>query len=591
MTLITAALYWARAILIPVALAILLAFLLTPVVVALQRRGLGRVLSVILVAVLAFAFLGGISWVVGRQFVALINDLPSYEDNIKRKIADIRSASKGAFFEKAQKTVEEIEKELQESEQPAAKKNKPIPVVVQPPSMIWRVPVLLEPLATAGLVIVLVLFMLLDRGDLRNRFIRLVGYGRLTVTTKALDEAGKRISRYLLMHSLLNGSQGLVLGIGLWLIGLPYALLWGVLTALLRFIPYAGPVVAALFPSFLSLTVFPGWQQPLMVIGLILLLELISNMIMEPLLYGRTAGVSEVLLMVAIAFWTWLWGPIGLLLATPLTVSLGVLGRYVPQLEFLGVLLSDEPALETHTSYYQRLVARDQDEAEDLLEEYLQTHTLAEACDAVLVPALHAAKKDLIRGNLSDEDMLFIVQTTHDIVEDMSSHTPQQTLPETTEATATDLDHHSAPLPKVQVVGCPARDQADELALFMLQQLLDPRHFEFELLPATMLVSEIIAFLDQQQPGGLLCLGILAPGGMAQARYLCKRLRARDAETKIVVGRWGLAQHNENSENLLLAAGADYIGITLQETCAQIAQLESVVRSMSLDRLQTESQT
>jgi hypothetical protein len=392
------------------------------------------------------------------------------------------------------------------------------------------------------------------------------------------------------MHSLLNGSQGLVVWVGLWLIGLPYAFLWGVLTALLRFIPYAGPVAAALFPSFLSLAVFPGWQQPLMVIGLILLLELISNMVMEPLLYGRTAGVSEVLLMVAIAFWTWLWGPIGLLLATPLTVSLGVLGRYVPQLEFLGVLLSDEPALETHTSYYQRLVARDEDEAEDLIEEYLQTHTLVETYDEVLVPALHAAKKDHVRGNLSDEDMLFIVQTTHDIVEDIGSHPPQQALPETTEATANGLDHHSPSLPKVQVMGCPARDQADEVTLFMLQQLLDPRHFEFELLPATMLASEIVA-LDQQHPGGLLCLGILAPGGMAQARYLCKRLRAQDAAIKIVVGWWGLSQHNENSENLLLAAGADYIGITLQETCTQIAQLESVVRSMLLERSQTESQT
>jgi hypothetical protein len=392
------------------------------------------------------------------------------------------------------------------------------------------------------------------------------------------------------MQSIINGSQGLILGVGLWLIGLPYAILWGALTALLRFIPYAGPVAAALFPALLSLTVFPGWQQPLMVIGLILLLELLSNMIMEPLLYGRTAGVSEVLLMVAIAFWTWLWGPIGLLLATPLTVSLSVLGRYVPQLEFLGVLLSDEPALETHTSYYQRLVARDQDEAEDLIEEYLQTHTLAETYDEVLVPALHAAKKDHVRGNLSDDDMLFIVQTTHDIVEDVGSHPPQQALPETTEAIADSPDHNSTPVPKVQIVGCPARDQADEVALFMLQQLLDPRHFEVELLPATMLASEMVALMEQHQ-GSLLCLGALVPGGMAQARYLCKRLRARDAESKIVVGRWGLPEHNENSENLLRAAGADYIGITLQETCDQIAQLESVVRSMLLERPQTRSQT
>jgi predicted PurR-regulated permease PerM len=247
--------------------------------------------------------------------------------------------------------VENITRELQKDERAVAEAEKPVPVVVQPPSLLSQLPTILEPLASAGLVIALVIFMLLERGDMRNRLIRLIGYGRLTLTTKALDEAGQRISRYLLMHSLVNGSHGVALGCGLFLIGLPYALLWGVLAAVLRFIPYIGPAVSALFPAALSLAAFPGWEQPLLVIGLIAGLELLSNMFMEPLLYGRTAGVSEVALMVAIAFWTWLWGPIGLLLATPLTVSLGVLGRYVPQLEFLGVLLSDDPVLEPHMGY------------------------------------------------------------------------------------------------------------------------------------------------------------------------------------------------------------------------------------------------
>ena len=204
-----------------------------------------------------------------------------------------------------------------------------MPVVVQAPSVLWQLPSLLEPLASAGLVLVLVIFMLLKHSDLRNRLIRLAGYSHLTTTTKALDEAGQRISRYLLMQSIINGSFGVAVGLGLFLIGVPYAMLWGFLAAVLRFVPYVGPAVSALLPSALSLAVFDGWVQPFLVIGLILLLELASNLVMEPWLYGQSAGVSEVALLVAIAFWTWLWGPIGLLLATPLTVCLSVLSRYI----------------------------------------------------------------------------------------------------------------------------------------------------------------------------------------------------------------------------------------------------------------------
>ena len=229
---------------------------------------------------------------------------------------------------------------------------KPVPVVVQTPSMLWQLPSVLESLATAGLVIVLVIFMLIRYADLRGRILYLAGHHRLTVATKALDEAGHRISRYLLMQSIINGSYGAAAGLGFFLIGVPYAMLWGFLAAVLRFIPYAGPTIAAVLPSALSLAVFPGWGQPLLVISIILLLELVSNMIMEPLLYGQSVGVSEVALLVAVAFWTWLWGAVGLILATPMTVCIGVLGKYVPQIEFIGVLLSDEPAMQ---GFYQLL--------------------------------------------------------------------------------------------------------------------------------------------------------------------------------------------------------------------------------------------
>jgi predicted PurR-regulated permease PerM len=225
-----------------------------------------------------------------------------------------------------------------------------VPVVVQAPSVLWQLPSLLEPLASARLVLVLVIFMLLNQSDLRNRLIRLASCSQLT-TTKALDEAGERISRYLLMQSIINGSFGVAVGLGLFLIGVPYALLWGFLAAVLRFVPYVGPAVSAILPSALSLAVFDGWVQPVLVIGLILLLELASNLIMEPWLYGQSAGVSEVALLVAIAFWTWLWGPVGLLLATPLTVCLSVLSRYIPPLDFLNTLMGDEPVLDVPTRY------------------------------------------------------------------------------------------------------------------------------------------------------------------------------------------------------------------------------------------------
>ena len=463
LTLVTAILFWAKAVLMPLALAMLLAFLLDPVVAVCQRRGLPRVLAVILVIIVVVLALAGLGWVVAGQMGGFTTNLQHYEDNLKRKIGDVRGASKGSFVEQLETSAAKITQELGGTP-PAAGDTKPIPVVVQAPSLLWQLPTLLEPLATAGLVIALVIFMLLAQGDMRNRLIRLMGTGQLTLTTRALDEAGQRISRYLLMHTIVNGSHGAVLGLGLFVIGLPYALLWGVLAFLCRFIPYIGPAVSALVPVALSLAAFPGWTQLFLVVGFIIVLELVSNMILEPLIYGRTAGISEVALMVAIAFWTWLWGPIGLLLATPLTVSLGVLGRYVPQLEFLGVLLNDDPALAPSLSYYQRLVARDQDEATDLVEEALRTQSLAETYETMLIPALSAAKKDQARDNLTADQMHFIVQTTREIVEHAGLLSPSSAPPATADAPVVSAPETVLP-PPVPIVAYPAHDEADAVAL------------------------------------------------------------------------------------------------------------------------------
>ena len=226
-------------------------------------------------------------------------------------------------------------------------------------------------MAIAVVVTVLAIFMLLERRELRDRVILLIGYRRMTATTRALDEAGARISRYLLMQSIISGSFGVAVGLGLFLIGVPYAVIWGCLAAALRFIPYVGVFSAALLPFALSLAVFPGWLQPALVVGLFLVLDVVANMVIEPWLYGHSAGVSQVALLVAVLFWTWLWGPVGLLLATPLTVCLIVLSKHLPALGFIVVLMGDRPVIEAKARYYQRLLARDQDEAADIVEAYV----------------------------------------------------------------------------------------------------------------------------------------------------------------------------------------------------------------------------
>jgi len=578
--LIIASLYWAQAVLIPVAVSILLTFLLSPVSDSLERLGLGRVFSVVLIVILAFSFLAAVGWVVTLQLTSVANEIPTYRKNIQQKIADIRGAGKGGALEKVQKTAEEVKKELEKKDEPAKVQPKPREVVVQgqQSSTFWPVPLdiapMFERLASGGLAIVLVIFMLLQREDLRNRLIRLVGYGRLTTTTRALEEASQRISRYLLMQSIINLFFGATVAIALWLIGLPYALLWGFLATMLRFIPYVGPWAAAIMPSALSMIVFEGWMWTALVVAVFLVLELINNMILEPLLYGESAGVSEVGLLVAIAFWTWLWGPVGLILATPLTVCVVVLSKYVPQLDFISVLMSDEPVMKSDISYYQRLLAGDQDEAAGIVEEHLKTHQVEKIYDEVLVPALNYAKRDRSLGRLAENDQQLIFQATREILEDLDESKPENSSSRTTFSEATMIDRNSPfTVPKVLIVGCPVRDEANELALLMFGQLLDPARYELALLAHETLTAEVIEQIAEKSPA-LVCIASLPPGGLAQTRYICKRLRKRFPNLKIIVGRWG--SRNENNGNSLLAAGADKVGTTMIETRDQVIQLSQI---------------
>jgi predicted PurR-regulated permease PerM len=577
--LIIASLYCAQAVLIPVALAILLTFLLSPVAGALERIALRRLPSVIVVVVLTFSLLGGIGWIVTLQFGSLANELPTYRKNIRQKIADIREAGKGGALEKVQKTAEDVKQEFQKKDEPARVQEKPREVVVkaEQSSTFWPVPSAVGPMAErfaiAGLVIVLVIFMLIQREDLRNRLIRLIGYGRLTVTTRALEEAGDRISRYLLMQTIINSSFGLAVGFALYLIGLPYAILWGFLAAVLRFIPYVGPFAAAIMPSALSLAVFEGWLWPIVVVGLFLALELLNNMVLEPLLYGESAGVSGVGLLVAIAFWTWLWGPVGLVLATPLTVCVVVLGKYVPGMDFIGVLMSDQRAMESNISYYQRLLAMDQAEAAEIVEEHLKTHSQEQLFDEVLIPALNYARRDRELGRLTEDGEQFVFRATREIIEDLNSLKPESSSEASdSEKVAMAANDFTATLPKVRILGCPARDQADELALLMFRQLFDSTRYEVELMSDAVLSSEVVALIGEKSPA-MICIAAVPPGGLAQTRYLCKRLRARFPNLKIAVGRWGTGSEDSSS---ILIAGADRIGTTMIETREQMIQLSQI---------------
>jgi predicted PurR-regulated permease PerM len=578
--LIIATLYWGQAFLIPVALSILLTFLLTPVADSLERVGLGRLASVMIIVVLAFSLLAAIGWLVTLQLTSVANELPTYRNNIREKIIDIRGAGKGGALEKIRETAEEVKEEFSKDE-PAKASSKPREVVVQSEesSTFWPLPLatapMLERMASGGLVIVLVIFMLIQRENLRNRLIRLVGYGRLTITTKALEEAAQRISRYLLMQSIINASFGIAVGIALYLFGLPYALLWGLLAAVLRFIPYVGPVAAALLPSALSMAVFPGWTWPLLVIATIVVLELINNMILEPLLYGESAGVSEVGLLIAVAFWTWLWGPIGLVLSTPLTVCVVVVSKYMPQLDFIGVLMSDEPVIDPSVSYYQRLLAMDQDEAAEIVEEHLESHPKEQIFDDLLIPALNYVKRDFASDKMAESEQQFALQATRQIVEDLDgSKLGNASLPASSAEVASAVGAQGPDAtPKIKIMGCPVRDEADELSLLMLRQLLDPVRYEVEIIADELLAAEIVDQIAEKNPA-IVCLASLPPGGLAQTRYLCKRLRARFPDSKLVVGRWGSRTDNSNA---LVDAGADKTGNTIIETRDHIIQLSQII--------------
>jgi len=563
--LVVVILYWAQAVLVPLALAVLLTFVLSPPVTWLERW-IGRVAAVLTMVVLVFSALGLAGWGLARQLDYLSQDLPRYRVNILAKIADVRGAGKGGSVEKLQETIEDIKTDLGKSETPPrGTASRPVVVTSEQvegfPGFLWLGPIV-RPLGTAGLVLAMVVFMLLERRQLRDRLLGLAGRGQLAITTKAFDEAGSRVSRQLLMQSLVNLIYGVAAGVGLYILGVPYPLVWGALGAVLRFIPYVGPVLGAGAPILVSLAATDGWTVPLFVISLFVVLELFTNLVLETLLYAGAAGVSPVALLVSVAFWTWLWGPLGLLMATPLTVCLVVLGKHVPGLEALGTLLADKPALAPEYSYYQRLLARDQAEAADLIERYIRTESPDSVYDALLLPALNHAERDRLEQRLSPEEEGTVIEATRELLADAAEWI-RRLRPETfagPEGSAT-----PAPLRPLRVLGYATNGAADELALAMLTHLLDDLPITLEVATTRLSFAELLS-LVQAQEFAAVCLADLPPSPPSKTRYLVRRLRVALPNVRILIGRWGPPELADESTQLLRDTGADLVASTLLET-------------------------
>lgn len=566
--LVVVVLYWAQAILVPIALAILLTFVLAPPVTWLQRW-IGRVPAVLTIVLLVFTLFGAAGWGLSRQMSHLAQDLPRYRVNILEKIADVRVAGRGGSVEKLQETIEGIRTDLEKGDVPSGTVARPVVITSEQvagfPGFAWLRP-LMGPLGTAALVLVLVIFMLLERRDLRDRLIGLFGHGRLASATKAFDEAGTRVSRQLLMQSLVNLIYGVAAGAGLYLLDVPYPLVWAILGAVLRYVPYVGPVMGAGAPILVSLAALDGWIGPLSVAGLFLVLELFTNLVLETVLYAGAAGVSQVALLVSVAFWTWLWGPLGLLMATPLTVCVVVLGKHVPGLEGVGMLMTDSPALAPAYGYYQRLLARDQGEAADLVERHIKTEAPRSVYDALLLPALNYAERDRLRERLSAAEESTVIATTRELLADAAESIQRRDAAEHRAIDAPRVE----PLGRLSVLGYALNGVADEVALEMLALAADDLSVDVEIIAARLSASQLIALARDRSPA-VVCLADLPPSSSSKSRYLVKRLTAALPDVRVVVGRWAPAELADESTQELREAGAHLVASTLAETAVYFA--------------------
>jgi len=605
--LIIATLYVGREVFVPVALAILFSFVLSPLVKLLQKLKLPRSIAVISVVLCAFAIVAGLAMAMVGQATQLAGDLPIYQSTMREKIASLKgSGPETGVLSRAADVLQDLSKELDRPNTlppaklpSAASETKPIPVEVHQPQpgaletlRAFLTP-LIQPLTTTGIVLIFVVFILLKREDLRNRFIRLTGTYDLQKTTAAFDDAGKRLSRLFLTQLLVNSGFGLLIGSGLWLIGVPSALLWGILSAILRFVPYLGAILSAIFPLVIAAAVDPGWTMLAWTAALFLIAEPIAGHVVEPLVYGRSTGLSPVAIIVAATFWTWLWGPVGLVLATPLTVCLVVLGRHVDRLEFLDVLLGDRPPLSAPEIFYQRVLAGDPAETADVAEEVLKERSLSAYYDEVALEGLRLAVADVSRGVLDVERQSQILDTVREVLDDLSDHDDLKPISGemTRDAEAgaavdeTDEAEGAADLPVLsedqiveafrsegRTVLIAAQSSLDEAAALMLAQILGKHGLPARVLPPDTLSTVKLSALVQSEPA-LICLCYLSGTSGAHMRYAIKRLRRRMPAVAIILASFSPEQNVEGLGDRLLA---DRIETTLRGACKACLDRASV---------------
>lgn len=562
---ILAVLYFAKAIFIPFAFALALSFILTPLATALQRIHLGRVFSVMISMTLLMAVAGALCWLVATQLLEVVEHLPAYRENIDNRVRGLRAPATGAVG-RVEKSVQEIGKELSQPVQPppsvkrravpTAEAPMPVQVVTPDPAPVEYLSRLtrpfLEPLGLLGFVLILTVFILIKREDLRNRLVRLVGVSQLNTTTQAIDDATRRISRYLVLQVAVNGLMGIALWAGLMWIGVPYAGLWGVIAAILRLVPYVGILSAAILPVALSLAVFDGWWRPALVLLLFFVMEMIVGNFIEPWLYGAHTGISSLGLLVSAIFWTILWGYPGLILSTPLTVCVVVLGRYVPQLSFLHIALGDEDVLTTEIQLYQRLLAMDHAEAREVVDEFLKEKRLVDLYEEVVIPVLILAEKERHRGTLEPVRDEFMFLCLNEIIAEMAGQ------PEGKDAelvNPAEIGEHPG-----RVFVIPIKDAGDETSGALFAQLLEREGAAVITLPIGSTDG-----LEVLEPGpdDWICVSALPPFAFAAAAKTCAQLRRQYPEVKIMAGIWGYPDGKESLLRKLESTSRVMVATTL----------------------------
>ena len=582
-----ATLYFARVVLVPFALAMLFSFVLAPLVRLLEKRRLPRGLAVILVVILAMTTAVFVALQVTNQLVDVTAQLPTYRASVKNKIASLKRGNSMSVL-KAREEISEFGTEMVEalpgSAQATRQQNgrgipesipgKPMQVqVVEPLARSWdSLLTVLTPVGLGGLVLVFTIFILLRLEDLRNRFIRLVGHDHLNVTTQALDDASQRIGRYLFLQFIVNVSFGIAVGAGLHFIGLPNALLWGVIASVCRFLPYIGTPIAAFLPIILSVAVFDGWTRPLMTVGLYVVTEAVVANFVEPLLYGAHTGISSLAILVAAVFWTLLWGTIGLVLSTPLTVCLVVLGRHVPQLEFLHVLLGDEPVLTPEVHFYQRMLASDLSEARRVLETQLSGKDLQGLYDSVVIPALAIAQRERYQNDFDETVGDSISQGTRELLEELNEEyeDPQDFAVgarlHSTSGIVGGMTARSA-----RIVSVPAKTEADETIGSMLAQLLERQSEQAQCISLGA-NAEMIDQLVEAKPD-VIVVSALQPFALTHARRLYSQLRARLPQTTVLVGLWNFTGA---IDSLSARFGPDAQGLIVTNLAAAMQKIDAL---------------